>query len=223
MMRIKGVASRSLSEGFGCFQKHSVQPHCVGFEFPHFLHLRLAEHAVLATSRRMIHPTYLQRNVKTLLSESLTCQSSSVSGTFKMNIFTMSKLTDKKVHVKLGFLAAPEVRNDGLYSRASDVFSFGIMIWEALTAQLTNLHMSKPLKPFCSLNSREVLKFTELGSIPGDCGFPNLARLIGFMKACWNHNPPQETCIFCQIRDDQTGKAVRESEAARSAAVSSLC
>lgn len=52
--------------------------------------------------------------------------------------------------------AAPEVRNDGLYSRASDVFSFGIMIWEALTAQLTNLHMYKPLKPFHSLNSREV-------------------------------------------------------------------
>lgn len=52
--------------------------------------------------------------------------------------------------------AAPEVRNFGLYSRASDVFSFGIMIWEALTAQLTNLHMYKPLKPFHLLNSKEV-------------------------------------------------------------------
>ncbi|XP_068806344.1 uncharacterized protein [Struthio camelus] len=103
--------------------------------------------------------------------------------------------------------AAPEVRNDGLYSRASDVFSFGIVIWEALTAQLTNLHVFQPLKPFHSLNSREVLKFTELGNIPGDFGFPKLAGLIGCMKACWNHNPTKRPgCILGHIRGDQSRK-----------------
>ncbi|CAN0171416.1 unnamed protein product [Bubo scandiacus] len=117
--------------------------------------------------------------------------------------------------------AAPEVRNDGLYSRASDVFSFGIMIWEALTAQLTKLHMYKPLKPFHLLNSGEVLKFTELGSIPDDFGFPNLARLTECMKACWNHNPtkrPAFSAILEMIKQEK--QAVRELEAARLAEAS---
>ncbi|KAM6390755.1 uncharacterized protein J5M81_007372 isoform 1-T1 [Pluvialis apricaria] len=96
------------------------------------------------------------------------------------------------------------------------------MIWEALTAQLTNLHVFKPLKPFHSLNNREVLKFTELGSMPGDFGFPNLARLIWCMKACWNHNPtrrPAFSAILEMIK--QEIQAVRELEAARLAAVPS--
>ncbi|XP_064370042.1 uncharacterized protein LOC135328713 isoform X1 [Dromaius novaehollandiae] len=118
--------------------------------------------------------------------------------------------------------AAPEVRNDGLYSRASDVFSFGIVIWEALTAQLTNLHMFKPLKPFRLLNCREVLKFTELGNIPGDFGFPKLAGLIECMKACWNHNPtrrPAFSAILEVIKAEKT--AARDCKAARLAAVPS--
>ncbi|XP_074963978.1 insulin-like growth factor 1 receptor [Phalacrocorax aristotelis] len=118
--------------------------------------------------------------------------------------------------------AAPELRTDGLYSRASDVFSFGITTWEALMAPLTKLHMYKPLKPFSSLNSKEVLKFTELGSFPGDLGFPNLTRLIACMKACWNHNPtrrPAFPAILEMIR--QEIQAVRDLEYARLAAVPS--
>ncbi|XP_019357738.1 PREDICTED: insulin-like growth factor 1 receptor [Gavialis gangeticus] len=91
--------------------------------------------------------------------------------------------------------AAPEVRNAGLYSRASDVFTFGLVVWEALTTCFTNLHMYKLLKPFHLLNSKEVLKFTEEilkftdEENISDKELEKLTPLILCMKACWNSNP----------------------------------
>ncbi|XP_021254276.1 uncharacterized protein LOC110399609 [Numida meleagris] len=113
--------------------------------------------------------------------------------------------------------AAPEVRNYGFYSRASDVFSFGIVMWEVLTAHLSYLHMFKPLKPFHLLNSKEVLKFTELR----DFSFPKFSRLTECMKSCWNHNPTRRP-TFSAILDVITKEkqAIRNSEAAMLAAAS---
>ncbi|XP_006014894.1 uncharacterized protein LOC102371857 [Alligator sinensis] len=91
--------------------------------------------------------------------------------------------------------SAPEVRNGGLYSRASDVFTFGLVVWEALTTRFTNLHMYKLLKPFHLLNSKEVLKFTEEilkftdEENISDKELEKVIPLILCMKACWNSNP----------------------------------
>ncbi|XP_065602735.1 uncharacterized protein LOC136055056 [Cyrtonyx montezumae] len=113
--------------------------------------------------------------------------------------------------------AAPEVRNYGFFSRASDVFSFGIVMWEALTAHMSHLHMFKPLKPFHLLNSKEVLKFTELR----DFSFPKFSRLTECMKSCWNYNPTRRPAFLAILEVITKEKqAIRNSEATMLAAES---
>ncbi|KAK6049970.1 hypothetical protein COOONC_12524 [Cooperia oncophora] len=90
---------------------------------------------------------------------------------------------------------APEVLKDRKYSLKSDVWSFGILMWEVYTEG------SEPY-PGMSPNAvkRIILNDEYRMPIPKDCPQP-LAKI---MASCWDSFPPKRPCmqaIHLVIRD----------------------
>ncbi|XP_060231898.1 LOW QUALITY PROTEIN: insulin receptor [Meriones unguiculatus] len=74
---------------------------------------------------------------------------------------------------------APESLKDGVFTAASDVWSFGVVLWEI--ASLAE-------QPYQGLSNEQVLKFVmDGGCLEPPPGCP--ARLTELMRACWQFNP----------------------------------
>lgn len=74
---------------------------------------------------------------------------------------------------------APESLADGVFSSESDVWSYGIVLWEMVTLAE---------HPYQGMSNEQVLKFvTTRGRLgrPKDC--PNV--LWEIMEVCWEHKP----------------------------------
>lgn len=73
----------------------------------------------------------------------------------------------------------PESLRDGVYSSSSDVFSFGIVLWEMATLAS---------QPYQGLSNEQVLRFVIDGGImerPDNC--PEVLHRL--MHRCWHHRP----------------------------------
>ncbi|XP_016960369.1 insulin-like receptor [Drosophila biarmipes] len=71
----------------------------------------------------------------------------------------------------------PESLRDGVYSSASDVFSFGVVLWEMATLAA---------QPYQGLSNEQVLRFVMDGGVmerPENC--PDLLHRL--MQRCWHH------------------------------------
>jgi len=78
----------------------------------------------------------------------------------------------------------PEVFDGGVYDTASDVFSFGMVLWELLTGQI----------PFGDTNPLMVHQLIDSGErpfIPNSCQ-PLYARLI---RKCWETDPEKRPSL----------------------------
>lgn len=85
---------------------------------------------------------------------------------------------------------APESLVDGLSTTQSDVWAFGVLLWEITTMGQT---------PFHSRTNHEVLAFVPSGGhleVPPQC--PD--RLRGLMLSCWSYNP-EERPTFAECRE----------------------
>ena len=85
---------------------------------------------------------------------------------------------------------APESIVDGLSTTQSDVWAFGVLLWEITTMGQT---------PFQSKTNHEVLAFVPSGGhleVPPQC--PD--RLRGLMLRCWAYNP-EERPSFAECRE----------------------
>ena len=85
---------------------------------------------------------------------------------------------------------APESIVDGLSTTQSDVWAFGVLLWEIVTMGQT---------PFQSKTNHEVLAFVPSGGhleVPPQC--PD--RLRGLMLGCWSYNP-EERPTFAECRE----------------------
>lgn len=74
---------------------------------------------------------------------------------------------------------APESIKDGIYTSQSDVFSFGVVLWEICTLAE---------QPYQGLTNDQVYRFVKGGGClekPQDCP----EDLFSIMKLCWNWNP----------------------------------
>ncbi|CAD7088533.1 unnamed protein product [Hermetia illucens] len=74
---------------------------------------------------------------------------------------------------------APESFNHGLFSHASDVWSFGVTLWEMYTYGLA---------PYGEYNGTQTIKYIEDGRRlpkPADCP----SDIYKVMENCWNYNP----------------------------------
>ncbi|KAH8374916.1 hypothetical protein KR200_008584, partial [Drosophila serrata] len=74
---------------------------------------------------------------------------------------------------------SPESLRDGVYSSASDVFSFGVVLWEMATLAS---------QPYQGLSNEQVLRFVIEGGVmerPENC--PDVLHRL--MQRCWHHRP----------------------------------
>ncbi|XP_035790294.1 insulin-like receptor [Anopheles albimanus] len=74
---------------------------------------------------------------------------------------------------------APESLKDGLFSSSSDVFSYGVVLWEMATLAS---------QPYQGLTNDQVLRYVIDGGVmerPENC--PD--KLYDLMRSCWHHRP----------------------------------
>lgn len=100
---------------------------------------------------------------------------------------------------------APEVMDGNSATLQSDVFSFGVVMWELLTWEM----------PFTSENHWQVVKFVTSGgrlpipspeSLPGPpcSSFDTLQQYIALLNKCWAHDPAERPC-FVEISESLRG------------------
>lgn len=84
---------------------------------------------------------------------------------------------------------APEGLRDGLFTNESDVWSFGVVLWEIVTLAE---------QPYPGISNEEVLDYVKKGRImdpPENCN----EELYDIMKTCWQFKP-RDRPTFLQVR-----------------------
>lgn len=114
----------------------------------------------------------------------------------KISDFGMSREQEDGVYSSTGCLrqipikwTAPEALNYGRYSSESDVWSFGILLWETF---------SRGMVPYTNMNNQQAREEVEKGfrmAMPNGC--PTDIYII--MKDCWESNPHSRPC-FSKLR-----------------------
>ncbi|XP_054999430.1 insulin-like growth factor 1 receptor [Sorex araneus] len=90
---------------------------------------------------------------------------------------------------------SPESLKDGVFTTHSDVWSFGVVLWEIATLAE---------QPYQGLSNEQVLRFVMEGGLldkPDNC--PDM--LFELMRICWQYNPkmrPSFLEIICSIKDE---------------------
>uniref|UniRef100_A0A667YN42 Tyrosine-protein kinase n=1 Tax=Myripristis murdjan TaxID=586833 RepID=A0A667YN42_9TELE len=103
----------------------------------------------------------------------------------KISDFGMSREEEDGVYSAAGGLkqvpvkwTAPEALNYGRYTTESDVWSFGILLWETFSRGVT---------PYASMNNQQTRDEVEKGyrmAAPRDCP----AEIYSLMCSCWQHD-----------------------------------
>eukprot|EP00727_Mastigamoeba_balamuthi_P000935 m51a1_g10839 hypothetical protein (1698) ;mRNA; f:3230-13540 len=77
--------------------------------------------------------------------------------------------------------SAPEIINNGVFSTKSDVYAFGIMLWEMVTREL----------PYKDMNPVLVSSYVAEKNLRPDVGpaFENVQPLRELMEQCWDKSP----------------------------------
>ncbi|KAL5273262.1 InR family protein [Megaselia abdita] len=81
---------------------------------------------------------------------------------------------------------APESLKDGVFSSASDVFSYGVVLWEMVTFAA---------QPYQGFSNNQVLNFVMEGGVmqrPENC--PDI--MYNLMSRCWSHRPSARPTFF---------------------------
>uniref|UniRef100_UPI003AB0B2AB tyrosine-protein kinase Fes/Fps n=1 Tax=Centroberyx gerrardi TaxID=166262 RepID=UPI003AB0B2AB len=104
----------------------------------------------------------------------------------KISDFGMSREEEDGVYAAAGGLkqipvkwTAPEALNYGRYTTESDVWSFGVLLWETFTRGIT---------PYTSMNNQQTRDEVEKGyrmSAPSDCP----SEIYKLMCSCWQYDP----------------------------------
>ncbi|RXN38562.1 insulin-like growth factor 1 receptor [Labeo rohita] len=93
---------------------------------------------------------------------------------------------------------SPESLKDGVFTTMSDVWSFGVVLWEIATLAE---------QPYQGMSNEQVLRFVMEGGLldkPDNC--PDM--LFELMRMCWQYNPkmrPSFLEIISSIKDDLDG------------------
>ncbi|XP_026320144.1 insulin receptor-like isoform X2 [Hyposmocoma kahamanoa] len=86
---------------------------------------------------------------------------------------------------------SPESLKDGVFSSSSDVWSYGVVIWEMATLAM---------QPYQGLSNEQVVRYVVEGGVmerPEQC--PD--RLYELMRACWAHRPSARPTFLQLVAD----------------------
>merc|ERR1719300_667905 len=129
------------------------------------------------SSRKVIHRDLAARNI--LVSETNVCKVADFG--FSRDIMANNiyeRKTDGRLPIRW---MAPETINDNTYTVKSDVWSFGVLMWEIVTLGST---------PYVGLGAKEVIKFVGEGGrlpMPKHCK----RELYNIMFYCWADDPKE--------------------------------
>ncbi|KAH8341849.1 hypothetical protein KR059_002338 [Drosophila kikkawai] len=136
------------------------------------------------TSRGIIHRDLAARNI--LITEDHTCKVADFG--FARDVIT-SKIYERKSEGKLPIRwMATESLYDNIFSVKSDIWSFGILMWEIVTLGST---------PYPGISAADVMRKVRDGyrlEKPEHCR----RELYNIMYYCWSHDP-QERPLFAEI------------------------
>ncbi|KAH8363365.1 hypothetical protein KR084_009073 [Drosophila pseudotakahashii] len=136
------------------------------------------------TSRGIIHRDLAARNI--LITEDHTCKVADFG--FARDVIT-SKIYERKSEGKLPIRwMATESLYDNIFSVKSDIWSFGILMWEIVTLGST---------PYPGISAADVMRKVRDGyrlEKPEHCR----RELYNIMYYCWSHDP-QERPLFGEI------------------------
>ncbi|KAH8295263.1 hypothetical protein KR018_009459 [Drosophila ironensis] len=136
------------------------------------------------TSRGIIHRDLAARNI--LISDDHTCKVADFG--FARDVIT-SKIYERKSEGKLPIRwMATESLYDNIFSVKSDIWSFGILMWEIVTLGST---------PYPGISAADVMRKVRDGyrlEKPEHCR----RELYNIMYYCWSHDP-QERPLFAEI------------------------
>ncbi|DBA72008.1 TPA: hypothetical protein ACH3X2_010748 [Trebouxia sp. C0005] len=82
---------------------------------------------------------------------------------------------------------APEVVSDHNYSKAADVYSFGIIMWEMMTWDMPWEELN-PFQIMLRLQAQDRPEIPPLHTLPGQ-PLPGIADYIKLMQVCWSEDP----------------------------------
>ncbi|XP_062868671.1 tyrosine-protein kinase Fes/Fps [Trichomycterus rosablanca] len=116
----------------------------------------------------------------------------------KISDFGMSREEEDGVYSATGSVrqvpvkwTAPEALNYGRYSTESDVWSYGVLLWETLSRGMT---------PFPCMNNQQAREETEKGyRMPAPTGCP--AEIYALMCRCWQKEPRNRPS-FIKLREE---------------------
>ncbi|XP_069835226.1 mast/stem cell growth factor receptor Kit-like [Dendropsophus ebraccatus] len=115
-----------------------------------------------------------------------------IKGTLKIGHFGRAVLLEKNQNYVLKIMpfdalpwSAHEVKTNGMYSQASDIFNLASVLWEAL-------HTQNKLIP--SLQDGSKLMYENLEE-PTDSWQYCINKLMDCMKECWNINPTKRPTL----------------------------
>ncbi|TSL68173.1 Tyrosine-protein kinase Fes/Fps [Bagarius yarrelli] len=114
----------------------------------------------------------------------------------KISDFGMSRVEQEGVYSATGGMkqipvkwTAPEALNYGRYTHESDVWSFGVLLWETF---------SKGITPYTSMSNQQTRDEVERGyRMPAPSGCPD--EIYALMCRCWLHDPRMRPS-FSKIR-----------------------
>ncbi|XP_071955742.1 uncharacterized protein [Antedon mediterranea] len=141
----------------------------------------VAEGMKFLAATEVIHRDLAARNI--LINQSGICKVADFG--FAKDVFGVTKYTKKIQTAPIRWMA-PESLLDGVFSTQSDVWSFGVLLWEIVT-----LGREVPYFDIRSIDIKRKLKEGLRLRKPGHCP----TDLYALMAICWN-NEPEERPTF---------------------------
>ncbi|CAJ0940240.1 unnamed protein product, partial [Ranitomeya imitator] len=89
--------------------------------------------------------------------------------------------------------SAPEVRNKGVYSKASDVFNLAAVFWEAISLNLNIIYQNRLIEPFQYCDTH-LETYCQSVKNQGQIEDP-VHKLLICVQTCWNPNPTKRPTL----------------------------
>ncbi|XP_056385487.1 uncharacterized protein LOC130281834 isoform X5 [Hyla sarda] len=89
--------------------------------------------------------------------------------------------------------SAPEVRDNSMYSKASDIFNLAAVFWEAISLHINTIYQNQPLESFqhCRTHLEEYCHSVSIQNTSED----PVNKLVKCVLKCWNRNPTRRPTL----------------------------
>lgn len=117
----------------------------------------------------------------------LKCANILVDSNFRAKIADFG-LSARCMAVGTPFFMAPEVLKGGRITTQSDVYAFGVLLWEVMTHKV-------PYEEIIDMSPSEIIELVSEGKLRPDCQEGLDQELVECMEECWAQDPEQRPTL----------------------------